>query len=164
MIITDEASLRVKCTDALPDEAGQIIAQLDKELLYASNGIGLAAPQIGIAKNVAIVRAGDFKINLVNAKIIKSYKEFIFDGEGCLSFPNSYVKSKRYKEIYVDNKIEPYSFIVTGLPAIVCQHELDHLIGRILPDIAIENNKIKMRPNDPCFCGSGKKYKKCCKK
>ncbi len=44
----------------------------------------------------------------------------------------------RYREVYVvDNLVEPYSFIATGLLAVVIQHELDHLNGILLPDVAI---------------------------
>ncbi|SRR6266404_3072673 len=165
MIITDEKLLRIKCTDATIDEVGTIIDQLEQELKRNSNGVGLAAIQVGIPKNVAIVRINDkYSINLVNCKIAKGYDEEIFEDEGCLSFPGKFVKTMRYREIYVvDNLAETKSFIAQGLPAVVIQHELNHLQGILLPDLEIkEQIKTKIRPNDQCSCNSGKKAKRCC--
>lgn len=175
MIITNnEEALRVKCEDVLPEEVGQLIAQLELELKNSARlgrpGIGLAAPQIGIAKNIAIVRLGNNQpnFNLINCKILKGYDQAIFRDEGCLSFPGRVENTNRYQEIVITNNLTyPNDFIATGLVAVVCQHELDHLNGVLLPDIALPkpkpiiNNK-KIGPNDPCFCNSGKKYKKCC--
>jgi len=170
MILTDEVALRIKCEDVLPDEIGSIREALESELQHSaelgSPGVGLAAPQIGIAKKMAIVRHGDFNIDLVNCKVLKGFDKTIFDGEGCLSFPGKFVKTNRYQELHVvENLIEPYNFIARGFLAVVTAHEIDHLFGVLLPDVEIKekiNKKRKLRPNDLCFCGSGKKYKKCC--
>ncbi len=170
IIINNEEALRVKCTNVLPEEIGQLIEQLERELKYSADlgrvGIGLAAPQIGIAKNVAIVRTGKHKVDLVNCNISKGFDQAIFEQEGCLSFPGRYEKTNRFQEINViNNAVEPYSFIATGLLAVVCQHELNHLEGILLPDIAIKQKIIiseKVGPNDKCPCGSKLKYKKCC--
>lgn len=148
MIITDEKLLRVKCEKVLPEEVGSLREQLEKELELSNNsgrpGIGLAAPQIGIAKTMAIVRiplfGGRFySVDLVNARIVQGYDKTFFDREGCLSFPGKEVRTSRYQEIHVvDNLVEPYTFIATGLPAVCIQHELDHLIGILLPDLEIK--------------------------
>ena len=155
MIITDEKLLRVKCENVLPDEIGPLIDQLERELKHSGSGIGLAAPQIGIAKNIAIVRINDkYSINLINAKIEQKFDPEVFEDEGCLSFPGKFVKTMRYREVYVvENLAEPKRFIATGLPAVVIQHELNHLDGILLPDLEIkEQIKTKVRPNDPCIC------------
>lgn len=169
MIITDEKLLRVNCSDVLLDEIGPLREQLEKELNSSSApGIGLAAPQIGIAKNMAIVRTDYGNIDLVNCIIKSAYDKYLFDGEGCLSFPGRFEKTFRYNEIYVvENAVEPHSFICTGLVAVVAQHELDHLVGKLLPDFAIpviKSSAKKIKPNELCPCGSNKKYKKCCGK
>jgi len=171
MIITDQNLLRVKCEDATIEEIGPIVDQLERELKHAGNGVGLAAIQIGIAKNIAIVRINDkYSINLINCLIKQGFDEEIFEDEGCLSFPGKFVKTMRYREIYViENLAEPRQFIAQGLPAVVIQHELNHLQGILLPDLEIkeqikEQIKTKVRPNDPCDCKSGKKAKKCCYK
>jgi peptide deformylase len=172
MIITNnEEALKINCINATLEEVGPLIEQLENELKRSAEmgreGIGLAAPQIGIGKNVAIVRMQNISINLVNCKIAQGFDKQIFEQEGCLSFPGRYEKTLRFQEIYVvDNLIDSTNFVVTGLAAVVVQHEIDHLNKILLPDNAIVEkiNKIKQRPNDPCSCGSLKKYKKCCGK
>jgi peptide deformylase len=172
MIITNnEEALRVKCEDVKEEEIGELRSLLERELAYSAKlgrqGIGLALPQIGIAKKMAIVRINDeYKADLVNCRIEKAYDQAIFRSEGCLSFPGKIEDTMRAQEIcVVNNLIYPHSFIATGLMAVVIQHELDHLDGVLMFDRAIPKPaKIKMRPNDPCHCGSGKKYKKCCNK
>jgi len=180
MILTDEQALRIKCSDVFDiNEYISIKEELEKELFKSAEagrpGIGLAAPQIGIPKNMAIVRvsansAYPLSVDLVNCKIKNKYDKSIFEGEGCLSFPNRYEKTMRYREIHVvDNMVEPYGFIANGLFAVVCQHELDHLSGILLPDLALPKLNKKVGPNDPCPCGKINpmtkktfKYKKCC--
>ena len=171
MIITnDEAALRIPCIDVEANEVGTIVEQLERELSHSTRmgrpGIGLAAPQCAIGKTVAIVRIDDkYKVDLVNCKIEKSYDKMMFRDEGCLSFPDRIENTMRYQEIYVvNNLVWPHSFIATGLMAVVIQHELDHLNGILLPDLAIKQEtkiKTKTRPNDPCFCGSKIKFKRC---
>lgn len=173
MIITNnEELLRVKCEEVLPEEVGSLIDTLEKELEHANrlgkSGIGLAAPQIGIAKKIAIVRIEKVKINLVNAKIFQGFDPTLFREEGCLSFPGRVEDTIRYQEVHItDNLVKPYSFVATGLLAVVCQHELDHVnstlfMDHIAPKPAVVLKKVpKVGPNDQCPCGSGKKYKKC---
>lgn len=174
MIITNnEEALRVKCEDVLPEEFGTLIATLETELANANRlgkgGIGLAAPQIGIAKNIAIIRLGETNLNLINCKITKSYDLAMFQHEGCLSFPGRIENTMRFQEIYVTNNlIYPYSFTATGLLSVVCQHEIDHLTSVLFMDRVNVEPKLtqsvrkKVGPNDQCLCGSNKKYKKCC--
>lgn len=177
MIITnDEAALRVKCEDVLPNEVGELIYVLESELANANrlgkSGIGLAAPQIGIAKNIAIVRLGtskDLQINLVNPIITAGFDPKIFRQEGCLSFPGKVEDTTRFSEIHLTNRyLNSENLIITGLLSVVCQHEVDHLNSKLfidyaIPKIDIAPKKVKVGPNDPCLCGSGKKYKKCCR-
>lgn len=161
MIVTEEKILRTKCEDVLPEEVESLIQKLETELKDSTvPGIGLAAPQIGISKKAAIIRVDDHVINLINPKIVESRDKFIFEGEGCLSFPGKQVRTWRHNEIVVENKIEPKKFIATGLLAVVIQHEIDHLNNILLPDVEIKEKR-KMRPNELCFCGSSKKYKRC---
>lgn len=173
MIITnDETALRVFCEPVLPEEVGALIETLEKELENANrlgkNGVGLAAPQIGIAKDIAIIRLPKVNLNLVNAKLVQGYDPAIFTDEGCLSFPGRVEDTTRFQEVYINNNlVEPYSFVARGFIAVVCQHELDHLnsvlfMDRKLVKQATIVNKNKIGPNDKCSCGSGKKYKKCC--
>ena len=173
IIINNEEALRVKCDPVLHEEVSDLLQALESELEQANrlgkNGIGLAAPQIGIAKNIAIVRLGKLSFNLINCKIEKGYDPAIFKEEGCLSFPGRSEDTTRFQEIYVTNNLTyPHTFTATGLLAVVCQHEIDHFNNKLFMDYVIPKltvptvKKTKVGPNDLCICGSNKKYKKCC--
>jgi peptide deformylase len=173
IIINNETALRIVCQPVTLEEVGPLIEILEKELEHSNrigrSGIGLAAPQIGIAKDIAIVRLPKVSFNLINAKLKDGFDVAVFKDEGCLSFPGRVADTLRYQEIYVTNNlVEPYSFIASGMLAVVCQHELDHLnstlfIDRMVPKLTTNINNIKIGPNELCLCGSGKKYKKCCR-
>jgi len=168
VIITDEKTLRMPCEDVKPEEVGELVDLLERELKHSAElgrpGIGLALSQIGIHKKLAIVRINrELQVNLANCRIDKHYDPALFVGEGCLSIPDKTIDTIRYKEIYVvDNLIFPHSFIATDLMAVAIQHELDHLAGTLMLDRAVSLPKKKSKPNDLCPCGSGAKYKRCC--
>lgn len=169
IIKNDEEYFRnVKCTDASETEARDIIIQLEAELANSiklgTNGIGLAAPQIGIEKNVAILRINKTNLNLVNCKIKSFYDLRVFQGEGCLSFPGRSETTQRYQEVHIVNNMVSQDFVATGMVAIACQHEMDHWNNKIFFDYKQKPviNNVKIRPNDPCICGKSIKYKKCC--
>ena len=86
------------------------------ETMYASDGIGLAAPQIGVSKKIVVIDLDGEKYTLINPQIIEKSGEVTHE-EGCLSFPGTYVK--------VDS---PETMTVKY------QHEIDHLSGRLLID------------------------------
>lgn len=144
MITTDLELLRTHCIDVLPEEIGPLREQLEAELKRSEQlgrpGIGLAAPQIGIFKKMAIVRlpsskADFYSVDLVNVPGYKGFDPAKFEGEGCLSFPDTYETTWRYQEIYIaQNFAETGPIIATGLLAVAIQHELDHLSGVLLPD------------------------------
>lgn len=170
IIINNEELLRVKCDNVLPDEVGPLREALENELANSARlgrpGIGLAAPQIGIAKKMAIIRLGapEYNLDLINCSIAHGYDLALHKEEGCLSFPGRLEDVMRYQEIHITgNLIYPTGFILTGLMAICAQHELDHLNGILLPDLAQPktSSTIKVGPNNFCPCGSKIKYKKC---
>lgn len=173
MIITNnEKLLKIPCIDVTLDEIAELREILEAELKNSCRlgrpGIGLAAPQIGIYKKMAIIRLGhkDLEVDLVNCHIERGYDEIIHKDEGCLSFPGRVENVLRYQEVYIkENLVQPQQMVLTGLMAICAQHELDHLNGVLLPDRAIPKSKpiigSKPGPNQPCYCGSKIKYKKC---
>jgi len=167
MIIKDLDKLHEICTEADKSEASDILNMLEKELDTSNKngvlGIGLAAPQIGIQKKVAIIRIDDIKLDLVNCKIIKKYKE-VQSFEGCLSVPGKGCKVNRWEQIVVgDNELGNFAkFSAYGMPSVCVQHEMDHWDGILMVDKEIK--VINLGDNQPCYCGSGKKFKKCCKK
>jgi peptide deformylase len=120
--------------------------------MFSNNGVGLAAPQIGINVNLFIMNQTKDTINnkvFINPKLILN-GDIISDIEGCLSFPNVFGKIKRYSNVEIgylntNNKvvIEQY----TGLQARIIQHEYDHLIGinfidKMSKADLIKNNKL----------------------
>lgn len=149
-------------------EINDIIFQLENELnLSAKNGfpgIGLAAPQIGIAKNIAIIRTPDQFLNLINSEVISGSDKQMFRDEGCLSFPGKIENTMRYNIISLKNNEEIIQ--LSGLSAVCAQHEIGHWSGEIFYDFKAPKSQpiisTKIAPNNPCICGSGKKYKKCC--
>ena len=142
MIITEVSKLQTICESVSSVEEGEEIgAQLLKELTESKNGIGLAANQIGINKRVCVVNVKE-PLVLINPKIVEhSEEKFIFP-EGCLSFPNDKIRTKRYASIKVetDNHEEQLSFsadssdINDAFECACVQHEIDHLDGLTMFD------------------------------
>lgn len=162
MIVTDEIELRKPNENASAEEAKTIIKRLENEL-DLTTGIGLAAPQIGIHKKVAIIRAGEEKLNLVNPIIIEKLNCTISRDEGCLSFPGERLNVLRFNEIFLKDDLHPDGIVVTGLMAIAVEHETDHCNSILFTDKSINN---KIGRNDPCPCGNKKdgkniKFKNC---
>lgn len=169
IIQNNEELLRQPCEEVKPEEIGELRDLLERELKHSAElgrpGIGLALPQIGIYKKMAIVRINsEFQVDLVNAKLDQGYDLAMFRDEGCLSFPGRVENTMRFQETYITNNLGyPDRFIATGLFAVCIQHELDHLNSILLPDRAIAQiNSAKIGRNDLCVCGSNKKFKKCC--
>ena len=136
-IISDMQILRQKSLPATPDEVKAILQDLN-DTLDLKRGLGLSAIQIGIPKNVAIIRHDGVKIDLINPEILERDEKIIVKDEGCLSLTGIKITTDRYNYIKIDNnvKIEEYR----GLLAICVQHEVDHLRG-----LLIINRKHKAR-------------------
>lgn len=108
------------------------------ETMHKYNGVGLAAPQVGILKRVIVIDLydGEEPLQLVNPKIIKTKGKQEVE-EGCLSFPNEYAKMVRPKEVTVEAlDRDGKKVIITGkdLLAQALAHEIDHLNGILFVD------------------------------
>ncbi len=121
------------------------IRQLVKEMLqtmYSANGIGLAAPQVGINKQLLVVDCEledptSLPIIMINPKIVRASQELCVVEEGCLSIPNVYLDVTRPKTVEISYKDEhgrPQKRQFADLPARVIQHEMDHLNGVMFVD------------------------------
>ena len=102
-----------------------------KETLADANGAGLAAPQVGILRQVCVVDAGDGPIELVNPEIIATEGEQNGE-EGCLSYPGEYGLVKRPMKVTVraqDRQGNWFERTGEGLCARAFCHEIDHLHG-----------------------------------
>ena len=110
------------------------------ELMLASNGIGLSANQVGLDAQVFVM--GDSVENstiCINPTVLQYTEETVDDVEGCLSFPNIFVKIKRPKEIlaeWYDENLEKQTVKIEGYSAKCYLHELDHLLGITFKDRA----------------------------
>jgi len=173
-------------------EALSIIKDLEETLGVIDHGVGLAAVQIGIPKQVGAIKYKGSFFHLINPEVVETKDEFIFFREGCLSFPGIYRNTKRHRHFTIKNyridgdKFEPETLYFyyskdpneigsDGLLSISVQHEMEHFRGEMILDHNIETEPVrrdsaKIGRNDPCPCGkassNGKplKYKKCCGK
>ncbi|HZK89592.1 MAG TPA: peptide deformylase [Stellaceae bacterium] len=112
------------------------------ETMYQSIGIGLAAPQVGVARRIIVLdvaREGEKPnpLRLANPEILWRSKEETVANEGCLSLPEHYAEVSRPAEIklrYLDHENEIREIDATGLLATCIQHEIDHLDGVLFVD------------------------------
>lgn len=128
------------------DEIKKIINQM-AETMYQNQGIGLAANQVGLDLQIAVVDVGNGLKILVNPKITNKKGKTI-DEEGCLSFPGIYFKIKRPRNIEVEALEESGSRIkikAQDLEARAICHEIDHLNGKLIIDRAGLWHKIKYK-------------------
>ena len=165
MIIKDKEQLKIKCEPCSSiEEGGEIAKQLLEELVKSKNGIGLAANQIGIQKRVCVINVKE-PLVLINPKIVeKSKEQFIFP-EGCLSFPDSKIKTQRHQDIIVeaDNHKGKLSFsanskdINDAFECVCVQHEIDHLDGITMFDREFKQEPIVKGVNAPKKIGRNEK-------
>ena len=120
----------------------RIICLLDDmtETLKAANGVGLAAPQVGVLKRVAVVDTGDTVLELINPEIIYTEGEQT-DAEGCLSYPGRYglvTRPKIVKSRATDRNGAVYEYTGEDLVARAFCHEIDHLDGHFFTELVTE--------------------------
>jgi len=152
VIIKDKSKLQTPCEIVSVKEGEEIGVRLLHELRSSKTpGIGLAANQIGINKRVCVVNVKE-PLVLINPKIVKKSKEQFLFVEGCLSFPEKYIKTARYKwvEVEADNHSGRLHFGIWkenneegynkedklnyALETVCVQHEIDHLDGITMYD------------------------------
>ncbi len=117
--------------------------------MVKTDGVGLAAPQIGKNIRLVAINAKDGAFCLINPKISKKSFSRELGQEGCLSLPGIFGQVKRHKKItliYYDPAGKKIKLAVQGLLARVIQHEIDHLDGILFIDKAsaiekVQNNK-----------------------
>jgi len=107
------------------------------ETIKDADGVGLAAPQVGVLKRLIAVDIGKKPFALINPVITKKSKETFVGEEGCLSFPKVFIAINRATEIEVealniDGK--PIKLKAKDFAARVLQHEIDHLNGILIID------------------------------
>jgi peptide deformylase len=115
-----------------------ILTLLDdmKDTLHAEEGIGLAAPQVGVLRRIAIVEYDDRYYELINPKILEASGEAV-EEEGCLSIPGTRGRVKRPETVtaqYTDRYGKKKKVTVSGITARGFCHEIDHLDGILFID------------------------------
>ena len=125
----------VSKVDSIGDEEKNILADMAKTM-YLNGGVGLAANQVGIDKQLAVIDVGKGLIKMANPVIVKKDGVEVNE-EGCLSVPNAAIKVKRAKKVvvsFLDEKGQTAQIEADGLLARAIQHELDHLSGKLIID------------------------------
>lgn len=141
-IVTGEDEiLRKKCRPVteFDERLWQLLDDM-KDTLYHADGVGLAAPQVGILKRVVVIDVGDGLIELINPEII-SQKGRQEGNEGCLSFPREWgivVRPNRVTVKAQDRHGEEFVMQGRELLARAFCHEIDHLDGIVFKDLAKE--------------------------
>lgn len=128
--------------EPVPEMDDEIRALMDDmlETMYAADGVGLAAPQVGLSRQVIVldVRASDTTpIGLANPRIVEQSRELARDEEGCLSLPGLSEVVERSATVTVeglDRDGELRRIEASGLLARVLQHEIDHINGVLFID------------------------------
>jgi len=119
-----------------------------EKMLQQHDGVGLAAPQVGINMQFCIIRHEDCNVNMINPQIVSHSKDTVRDSEGCLSLPDVVVSIKRRRLFtveYLDEKWEVQCRTFEGFEARIVQHEIDHLVGILLTHRMNEVDKMKNR-------------------
>ena len=183
----DNPVIQKKLRRVTVEEGYDIARELFEILNKRKDGIGLAANQVGIDAQVAVVNVREPLI-LINPEIVSKSNKINYY-EGCLSYPGNGVHTERYETVEVKTEQVDGSWIFSGvetnenakgtwesdkkkndkelrlLEAICVQHEIDHLNGLTIHSRKVNTTiRVEKKPgrNEPCICGSGKKYKKCC--
>lgn len=134
-LVTSSKELKVKCIPVKPGEDISTIVTDLEDTLKTLKGYALASNQIGYNKQIAVVRMIICNIVLVNPIILSKNGKIRFN-ESCLSFPGLRILTDRYNEIVVESgaEEEKQRYSLSGLEAVVIQHEIDHLNGLTMMD------------------------------
>lgn len=137
----DDPALYKVCrpVEKFDERLGELLDDM-AETMYQANGVGLAAPQVGILRRVVVIDVGDGVIELVNPRILRTAGSET-TSEGCLSFPGEYGLVERPTEVEIEAEDRHgKTFRMTGhdLLARAFCHETDHLDGKVFKTIAIE--------------------------
>lgn len=140
--------LRKVSTEIAPDYAG--LKELVENMyatMYASEGVGLAGPQVGLNHRIVVIDADPVsdtfpeckgrKLTLINPEIEVLDGEPVSRSEGCLSLPGLSEDVKRVEHIrlkWVDENFQPHEEEISGFLARIVQHECDHLEGKLYID------------------------------
>ncbi len=138
VLVVGDGGLREVCSEVEVFDDGllRLIADM-RETMVANEGVGLAAPQVGILKRVIVVQFQGRKVVLVNPVILETSGEMVTEEEGCLSCPHKTILVERASKVKVKGKGKRGDDIVLeeeGFIGRIIQHEVDHLEGVLIVD------------------------------
>jgi peptide deformylase len=139
--IGDEALRRTARPVEVIDKRIHTLLDDMAQTMYAAEGAGLAAPQVGILRRVVVIDIGEGLIELINPQIISQEGEQV-GVEGCLSIPGRRCTVKRPERVVVralDRSAKPFELTAENYLAVAVCHELDHLDGVLYVDKMIED-------------------------
>jgi peptide deformylase len=139
-----EPVLRQKCrrVSVINKKVKKLLTDM-KEAMYEANGVGLAAPQVGVSKRVVVVDVGEGVWELINPEIVSRDGEEL-GVEGCLSIPGvagEVSRAARVKVRAINRDGQQQLITAEGLGARALQHEIDHLDGILFIDRATNISK-----------------------
>lgn len=139
----NEAELRKKCrpVDKFDGRLAELLDDLVETMHAQGNGAGLAAPQVGVLRRVAVIDVGEGVVELVNPEILET-SGMVEVEEGCLSLPGrsvhtlrpAYVKARAFDRTGGETVIEG-----NDMMALALAHEIGHLNGELLIDFALDD-------------------------
>ena len=138
--ILRKTSKEIKVID---DRIQTLLDDMVDTMIYA-NGVGLAAPQVGVLRRVIVIDIGLGPMKIINPEIIESSGEIV-DVEGCLSVPNftgTVERPEAIKVKYLDENGDERLIEANGFLARVFCHEIDHLNGVLYTDKVIEQFEV----------------------
>lgn len=128
---------KAKKVERVTDTHRAVLSAMARKM-HDARGVGLAAPQIGRSEALIVVDIGAGLYKLINPRITEKEGEQAIE-EGCLSVPGVYVKVDRARRVVVeglDEDAKPVRIEAKDLLAVVFQHEIDHLHGKLIYDYA----------------------------
>ncbi|MEI9966967.1 MAG: peptide deformylase [Candidatus Moraniibacteriota bacterium] len=120
--------------DPLSEDIQKLLPEM-VETMHREDGVGLAAPQIGLSLRLAVLEVEGTVYHLINPQITSLSEEKIVFEEGCLSLPGQYfpiIRSEHLTVKYRDARGLPKKLRAEGFLAVVIQHEVDHLDGILI--------------------------------
>lgn len=130
----------------------KLVEELKKTLIKSEiPAVGLSAPQIGELLRVIVYRENDKIYSLINPKIVKKKSKIKFE-EGCLSIPGVYGEVERSNTILIQAlnlSGKTIEIVKEGLPAVIVQHEIDHLDGILFIDRIKDLKKLRIEEGYP---------------
>ncbi|MCD6449902.1 MAG: peptide deformylase [Thermotogaceae bacterium] len=139
---------KAKKVEVFDDNLNDILEEMI-ETMYLGDGVGLAAPQVGLSLRTFVMDWGEGPLKVINPEILGFSEEKVIDEEGCLSLPDIFEDVERSRWIKVrfqDEKGNVHERTFEDYPARIFQHEYDHLDGILFIDRISAVKRVALKP------------------